>query len=83
MAEIMQGRWRQIGKQPLFEKSGAKTFFNSGSLALAAKTPMTEIQKVFLVLFLQKKNCLSGNDALYSAASQTRDFELDRLKYGP
>jgi hypothetical protein len=42
-------------KQPLFEKSGAKTFVYAGPGALAATMPMTQMNKVFLLLFVHKK----------------------------
>jgi hypothetical protein len=34
----------------------AKNFWDSGPGAVAAPTPMAQSHKVFLVLFLQKKN---------------------------
>jgi hypothetical protein len=49
---------RQAGtgrKQALVEKSAARTFCESGSWALAAAAPMTQINKVFLLLFVHKK----------------------------
>jgi hypothetical protein len=42
-------------KQPLFEKSGAKTFYYAGPWALSAPTPMAQVSKVFLLLFVHKK----------------------------
>jgi hypothetical protein len=42
-------------KQPLFEKSGAKTFCDVGSWALLPTTPMTQTNKVFVLLFVHKK----------------------------
>jgi hypothetical protein len=42
-------------KKPLFEKSGAKTFDSAGSWAMSPTTPMTQIHKVFLLLFVHKK----------------------------
>jgi hypothetical protein len=42
-------------KQPLFEKSGAKTFVYAGPLALSATTPTAQSHKVFLLLFVHKK----------------------------
>jgi hypothetical protein len=44
-------------KQPLFEKSGAKTSLTLGHGLWRRQSP-APAQKVFLVLFLQKKNCL-------------------------
>jgi hypothetical protein len=37
------------------KKSGAKNFSDFGLRALAEPTPKAQIQKVFLVLFLQKR----------------------------
>jgi hypothetical protein len=44
-----------MGKRPLFEKSGAKTFIYAGPWALSATKPMTQINKVFLLFFVHKK----------------------------
>jgi hypothetical protein len=49
-----------LRKRPLFEKSGAKAFMN---LSPDVETPEPQIQKVFLVLFLQKKNCFLTSPA--------------------
>jgi hypothetical protein len=47
-------------KKPLFEKSGAKTFFYAGPRALSATQPLAQINKVFLLLFVHKKKpCLT------------------------
>jgi hypothetical protein len=43
-------------KQPLFEKSGAKTF---SSLAHGAEMALAQIHKVFLLLFVHKKKRFS------------------------
>jgi hypothetical protein len=45
----------RLGKWPLFEKSGAKTFINAGSWAVSPTTPVTQHNKVFLLLFVHKK----------------------------
>jgi hypothetical protein len=42
-------------KQPLFEKSGAKTFGYAGPWALAPTQPQAQHGKVFLLLFVHKK----------------------------
>jgi hypothetical protein len=42
-------------KQPLFEKSGAKTFGYARPKALSPPKPMTQPSKVFLLLFVHKK----------------------------
>jgi hypothetical protein len=42
-------------KQPLFKKSGAKTFGYAGPWALSAPTPIAQINKIFLLLFVHKK----------------------------
>jgi hypothetical protein len=44
-----------VRKWPLFEKSGAKTFCYAGPWAVSATTPMAQINKVFLLLFVHKK----------------------------
>jgi hypothetical protein len=43
----------KVRKQPLFEKSGAKTFANAGPEALKWHGPKGN--KVFLLLFVHKK----------------------------
>ena len=45
------------GKQPLFEKSGAKTFYSSGPVSVKPARP--RIKKVFLLLFVHKKKSSS------------------------
>jgi hypothetical protein len=52
---MLQAGSSEGGKQPLFEKSGAKTFFYAGLWALSATTPIAQISKVFLLLFVHKK----------------------------
>jgi hypothetical protein len=42
-------------KQPLFEKSGAKTFGYAGPGAVSATMPQAQHKKVFLLLFVHKK----------------------------
>jgi hypothetical protein len=42
-------------KQPLFEKSGAKTFVCAGPKAVSPTTPLAQHNKVFLLLFVHKK----------------------------
>jgi hypothetical protein len=42
-----------LSKWPLFEKSGAKTFFETGPAALKPARP--KVNKVFLLLFVHKK----------------------------
>jgi hypothetical protein len=42
-------------KRSLFEPNGAKTFGYSGPWALSPKTPVAQINKVFLLLFVHKK----------------------------
>jgi hypothetical protein len=42
-------------KRPLFKKSGAKIFGEAGRWAVSATTPMTQVNKVFLLLFVHKK----------------------------
>jgi hypothetical protein len=44
-----------LSKQPLFKKSGAKIFCYGGPWALSAPPPKTQINKVFLLLFVHKK----------------------------
>jgi len=41
------------------KKSGAKNFCYAGSWAWSSTAPMAQIQKVFLLLFLQKKKAFS------------------------
>jgi hypothetical protein len=43
------------GKQPLFEKSGAKTFAMLGHGLWRRQRPWPSINKVFLLLFVHKK----------------------------
>jgi hypothetical protein len=45
----------QERKQPLFEKSGAKIFVCAGPWALSPTQPMTQHNKVFLLLFVHKE----------------------------
>jgi hypothetical protein len=47
------GLWRR--KQPLFEKSGAKTFVFAGPGAVSATMPMAQHKRSFLLLFVHKK----------------------------
>jgi hypothetical protein len=42
-------------KQPLFEKSGAKTFFMLGHGRCRRHSPWPSMNKVFLLLFVHKK----------------------------
>ena len=42
-------------KEPLFEKSGAKTFVYAGPWALSPTQPTAQHNKVFLLLFVHKK----------------------------
>ncbi|OYV40035.1 MAG: hypothetical protein B7Z81_02555 [Acidocella sp. 20-61-6] len=44
-------------KQPLFKKSGAKIFVG-WAVPVAGPAPITQLIKVFLLLFLQKKKRL-------------------------
>jgi hypothetical protein len=50
-----RGHVGQVSKQPLFKKSGAKTFIYAGPWALAPTQPEAQHNKVFLLLFVHKK----------------------------
>jgi hypothetical protein len=43
-------------KKPLFEKSGAKTFVCAGPEVVSPTTPLTQHNKVFLLLFVHKNS---------------------------
>jgi hypothetical protein len=49
---MASGRSEREKKWPLFEKSGAKTFSN---WAGGSETSTTQVNKVFLLLFVHKK----------------------------